>query len=440
MLQLQSGAASDEPAVPVGVRAPVLLGFATIFLFFGGFMGWAAVAPLDSASIAPGVVKVESDRKTVQHLEGGIVREINAREGDRVRAGEVLIRLDDTQPRASLDLLHVRMMAAIALDARLVAERDGRNIVTRPIRLRNGPDDATAREIIDAQIRIFDARRETMSDQIAILGQRIAQFAEEINGLNGQIGAEERQIALLDQEIKSMAELVAKGVAPRPPYLELQRRLAELEGMRSQNLARIAQVGQSIGETRLQIAGLRTARTDEVVQQLRDTQAEQFDLAERIRSAQDILRRTEIRAPIDGKIVALKVHTPGGVIGPGEPLLDLVPSDDRLVIDARVDPRDIDVVHAGLRALVRLTAFNQRNLPPLEGIVTSVSADRLTDERTGQAYYLVRVEPDEILVQAQGAIQPGMQAEVMIVTGARTALESFLNPISRSLNRAFRED
>ena len=440
MLQLQSGAASDEPAVPVGVRAPVLLGFATIFLFFGGFMGWAAVAPLDSASIAPGVVKVESDRKTVQHLEGGIVREINAREGDRVRAGEVLIRLDDTQPRASLDLLHVRMMAAIALDARLVAERNGRNIVTRPIRLRNGPDDATAREIIDAQIRIFDARRETMSDQIAILGQRIAQFAEEINGLNGQIGAEERQIALLDQEIKSMAELVAKGVAPRPPYLELQRRLAELEGMRSQNLARIAQVRQRIGETRLQIAGLRTARTDEVVQQLRDTQAEQFDLAERIRSAQDILRRTEIRAPIDGKIVALKVHTPGGVIGPGEPLLDLVPSDDRLVIDARVDPRDIDVVHAGLRALVRLTAFNQRNLPPLEGIVTSVSADRLSDERTGQAYYLVRVEPDEILVQAQGAIQPGMQAEVMIVTGARTALESFLNPISRSLNRAFRED
>lgn len=440
MLQLQSGAASDEPAVPVGVRAPVLLGFATIFLFFGGFMGWAAVAPLDSASIAPGVVKVESDRKTVQHLEGGIVREINAREGDRVRAGEVLIRLDDTQPRASLDLLHVRMMAAIALDARLVAERDGRQIVTRPIRLRNGADDATARQIIDAQIRIFDARRKTMSDQIAILGQRIAQFAEEINGLNGQIGAEERQIALLDQEIKSMAELVAKGVAPRPPYLELQRRLAELEGMRSQNLARIAQVRQSIGETRLQIAGLRTARIDEVVQQLRDTQAEQFDLAERIRSAQDILRRTEIRAPIDGKIVALKVHTPGGVIGPGEPLLDLVPSDDRLVIDARVDPRDIDVVHTGLRALVRLTAFNQRSLPPLEGIVTSVSADRLSDERTGQAYYLVRVEPDEILVQAQGAIQPGMQAEVMIVTGTRTALESFLNPIRRSLNRAFRED
>ena len=440
MLQLQSGAASDEPAVPVGVRTAVLLGFATIFLFFGGFMGWAAVAPLDSASIAPGVVKVETDRKTVQHLEGGIVREINVREGDHVRAGEVLIRLDDTQPRASLDLLHVRMMAAIALDARLVAERDGRHIVTRPIRLRNGADDATAGEIIDAQIRIFDARRKTMSNQIAILEQRIAQFAEEINGLNGQIGAEERQIALLDQEIKSMAELVAKGIAPRPPYLELQRRQAELEGMRSQNLARVAQVRQSIGETRLQIAGLRTARTDEVVQQLRDTQAEQFDLAERIRSARDILRRTEIRAPIDGKIVALKVHTPGGVIGPGEPLLDLVPSDDRLVIDARVDPRDIDVVHAGLRALVRLTAFNQRNLPPLEGIVTSVSADRLSDERTGQAYYLVRVEPDEILEQAHVAIQPGMQAEVMIVTGTRTALESFLNPISRSLNRAFRED
>lgn len=440
MLQLQSGVASDEPAVPIGVRAPVLLGFATIALFFGGFTGWAAMAPLDSASIAPGVVKVETDRKTVQHLEGGIVHEINVREGDHVRAGEVLIRLDDTQPRASLDLLHGRMMAAVALEARLVAERDGRQMMTRPIRLRDGTNDATAREIIDAQIRIFDARRKTMSDQIAILKQRIAQFAEEIIGLNGQIGAEERQIALLDEEIKSMAELVAKGVAPRPPYLELQRRLAELEGMRSQNLARIAQVRQSIGETRLQIAGLRTARTDEVVQQLRDTQAEQFDLTERIRSAQDILRRTEIRAPIDGKIVALKVHTPGGVIGPGEALLDLVPSDDRLVIDARIDPRDIDVVHTGLRALVRLTAFNQRNLPPLEGTVTSVSADRLSDERTGQAYYLVRIEPDEILEQAQSAIQPGMQAEVMIVTGARTALESFLDPISRSLNRAFRED
>ena len=431
-----------EPAGRIGLGWPVVAGLLIIALFFGALGSWAALAPLESAAIAPGVVIVDTKRKTVQHLEGGIVGEILVQEGDTVSAGQVIIRLDETQPRAMLELLKGRYRAASALQARLMAERDGRERIDFPDWLLAESDDPKVAEVIDGQVNIFVARRKALAGQVAIIEQRIAQFAEEIKGLKGQIVAEDTQLRLISDEISVVRDLLAKGLARRPRLLALQRREAEIEGSRSQNEALIARVKQNIAEARLHISELQTTLINEVVKELRDVQSEQFDLTERMRAAEDVLHRTEIRAPIAGTIVALQVHTPGGVIASGEPLLDIVPSEDRLVIEARVDPKDIDVVHPGLPAQIRLTAFPLRTTPMLDGRVAYVSADRLVDKRTGQPYYVARVLFDESQEEVLDdlVLYPGMPAEVMIVTGSGTALDYILKPITTSLNRALREN
>ena len=426
----------------VGLTLPVTTGLVIIALFFGAFGGWAALAPLESAAIAQGVVSVESNRKTVQHFEGGIIKEILVRDGDVVVADQLLIRLDDTQPRASLYLLLGRRNAAAALEARLIAERDRRGTVGFPDWLvALGEDDEVAKAL-EGERRIFEARRETMASQVAVLNQRIAEFGEEIKGLKGEIAAEEVQTILIFEEIAAVDALLKKGLERKPRLLALQRQVAEIDGSRSSNQAQIARVNQSIGEARLRITELATLLINEVVEQLREVQASLFDIEERINAARDVLSRTEIRATQAGAIVDLKVHTKGGVIAPGEALLHIVPGEDLLIIEAQIDPRDIDVVSWGMLARVRFTAFSQRNAVPMDGRVLSVSADSLINERTGEAYYLAHIKLDKDPAEVMEGVRlyPGMQAEVMIVTGARTALEYVMTPISHSINRALRED
>ena len=426
----------------MGIARPVSIGLAVVAAFFAGFGGWAAVATLESAAIAPDVVSVASNRKTVQHLEGGIVGEILVRDGDQVSAGQVLIRLDETQPRATLDLLRGRRRVAAALEARLLAERDGADGVRFPDWLLDRGGDPEVRAVLEGEMSIFAARARTLAGQVAVLGQRIAQFGEEIIGLEGQRAAEDTQMSLLAEEMAAVQVLLDKGLERKPRLLALQRRQAEIERSRSANRAAIARARQNIAEARLRIGELETGRINEVVEQLQATQGTLFDLSERINAAEDVLRRTEIRAARAGTIVNLRVHTAGGVIAPGAPLLDIVPSGDALIIEARIDPGDIDVVHLGLLARVRLTAYNQRSSVPLDGRVVAVSADNIIDERSGQAYYLARIKLDQdpSEVMAGVMLYPGMQAEVMIVTGARTALDYILTPFSRSMDRALRED
>lgn len=430
------------PADPLGAAPTIGVGLLVLFLFFGVFGSWAAFAPLDSAAVASGIVSVDTNRKTVQHLEGGIVGAILVRDGDVVEAGQVLIRLDETQARASYDLLYGRWTSAKALEARLLAERDSKDGITFPAELLDRGQDAEVAELISGQINIFEARISALAGQIAILEQRVAQYAEEIKGLEGEIASQDTQLGLIKQEIDDVTTLYEKGLALKPRLLALQRNFAEIEGERNKNRAQIARARQSIGETRLQMNDLKATQTNEVVQELRDVQTELFDLSERLSAARDVLSRTEIRAPLAGTIVGLKMHTTGGVIVPREPLLNIVPSGDSLLIEARVDPADIDIVKVGLPAQVRITAFSQRDTPPIDGKVIAVSADRLTDERTGQDYYLARVELTGDLQKAlKGApLHPGMQAEVMIVTGARTALDYLFKPITQSMNRALREE
>jgi len=426
----------------VGIRRQLVLGALVIFCFFGVFGGWAAFARLESAAIATGMVTVESKRKTVQHLEGGIVREIFVRDGDQVTVNQVLVRLDQTQVRATLELVLDRRRAAQALEARLVAERDGMDEIYFPHDLAKFAKHPKIAEMIEGQRKIFESRRQSRAGQEAILKKRIAQSQEEITGLQGQIRSEDTQISLIEREIVDVRSLYDKGLAKQARLLALERTKAEIEGSLHQNRALIARTKQSILELEAQIAELTTTSINEVVQELREVGQEKLELDERINAAKDVLQRTYVRAPITGAVVESQLNTIGGVIAPGEKLMDIVPGDEKLIVEARIDPGDIDIVHPGLDAQVRFTAFSQRNTVPVDGKVISVSADQLTDERTGASYYLASVElrGDQAEALNGADLYPGMQAEVMIVTGKQTPLEYLVKPITMSLNRAMREN
>ena len=425
---------------PVG--RPLLVAAIIILVFFGGFGAWAVLAPLDSAALAPGRVTVASNRKTVQHLEGGIVKELLVKEGDAVAGDQVLIKLDDTQARARLDLLYSRYDKLLATEARLETEQASAAEIVFPESLTSRRHQPQVAKILDAEKALFEARQRSTEGRIHIFHKRIDQLNKEISGLAAQVAAEDEQLVIIEDERASFEVLFKKGVVGKARLLRLKREAAKLKGERGDHLSQITQARQRIGETELEIIDLKNSMLNQVVSGLSDTQAELVDVSERLKAAEDILVRTDIRAPQAGVVMGLNVHTEAGVIAPGQRLLDIVPEDDTLVIEAQVTPNDIDVVYAGLPAQVRLTAFKQRNTPLLDGKLTRVSADSFTDERSGASYFLARITIDAAeLKKLDGReLYPGMGAEVMIKTGKRTTMDYILAPLTDSLRRAFRED
>ena len=421
---------------PMGVAWSMVLAVAVVVLFLGGFAAWAALAPLESAAIAPGTLGVSGERKTVQHLEGGIVARIAVSEGDTVAAGQTLLVLDVTQPRAVLAGLEVQYRSAAALQARLIAERDGLDAIAWPEWLLA----ADAEGVRATQERIFAARTASFDNEIAILEQRIAQIREQAAGYEGHIAAQDREIALLVEESRDVRPLVEKGHIPKPRLRALEREEAEVAGARARNRAQVARLAQAVGETRLRIVRLRNARMTEVTTELREVEARLADLNERLTAARDVLARTRVVAPVAGTVVGLGVFTRGAVIAPGQRLMDIVPAGDHLVVEARVAPTDIDSVAVGLPAQVRLTSFSLLTTPPLDGHVIRVSADAFSDERTGASWYEARIglDPGQPALEYLHLVS-GMPAEVMIVTGASTPLEYLLKPILTSIDRALRE-
>jgi HlyD family type I secretion membrane fusion protein len=341
-----------------------------------------------------------------------------------------------------LELLRSRYDKLLATEARLKAEQAGAAEIRFPKSLIARRDQPQVANILDAEEAFFEAKRRSLEGRIHIFHKRIAQLNKEISGLEAQIAAEENQLVLIEDERASFEILFKKGVVGKARLLELKREEAKLQGERGDHQSLIAQARQRIGETELQIIDLKNSQLNEVVSDLRDTQSELVDVSERLKAAEDILVRTNIRAPQAGVVMGLDVHTETGVIAPGQRLLDIVPEDDILVIEAQLAPNDIDVVHAGLPAQVRLTAFKQRDTPLLDGKLTRVSADSFTDERSGASYFLARITIDAAeLKKLEGReLYPGMGSEVMVKTGKRTAMDYILGPLTDSLRRAFRED
>jgi HlyD family secretion protein len=430
------------PLTPLpNIRRLVAAGSAIVAVFVLGACVWAALAPLESAAQAPGVVEVESSRKTVQHLEGGIIGAILVADGDKVVAGQPLIRLDDTKARTTLVALPAQLWDALAGEARLIAERDGAPAPVYPESLTARADEIDIALVLAGQNKIFQTRRSLQKSKTELIQQRIAQTNEEIIGYQAQEAADRQRIALINEEIKGLKQLVDKGLERKPRLLALQRDLAEIEGKRGDAIAQIARAHENIAESRVSILNQENDMQNEVAGSLRDTQKKIHEFQEQIRAAQDVLTRIEVRAPEDGIVTDLRVHTPGGVVTAGEPLLDLVPPTDRMIIQAQLRPEDINLVHAGLPALVRLTPYKQRRTPPLEGTVDYVSADRLIDKHTNLPYYAAKIRIDEEKLKQLVGVEmiPGMPAEVSIKTGESTVAMYALSPVLDSFRRAFRE-
>ncbi len=428
----------SEPSL----RRPVIAGLATITIAFGGFFGWMFFAPLDSAAVAPGSVIVDTHRKTIQHLEGGIVREVRVKDGDSVTAGQPLVVLDRTLADAALGQVQTQYWSALAKLARLRAEQ-GRTELAFPDELsaRAAADPATA-EVMRAEEALFRTRGDTHTAQLAIRRRQIEQKSEEAAALRAQLAATRQSLGFKQEELSGVQQLFAKGYERKPRLLALQADVANLKGRQGELTATIARVQQEAAAIELDVANFESSWLSDIGKDLQETQTNAAGLADKIRAATDVQGRTIITAPQDGKVVDLKVFTIGGVVTPGQPILDLVPSDDSLIVEARIIPLDIDVVRPGLPAHVRLTAFKAKKVPMVEGKVVQVAADKLTDPRTGEAYFTAQVRLDGAsMAELHGVeVTPGMPAEVFLVTGARKAVDYMLSPITDSMRRAFRED
>lgn len=436
----------DHPPAPptplARMRELVLAGTALIGIFVIGAGTWAAFAPLESAAIASGTVAPASHRKTVQHLEGGIIGEILVRDGDEVKAGQTLIQLDDTKARTTLAALTGQLWDARAREARLFAERDGAGTIDFPADLVAERSDPTMAAALSGQQKIFETRRSLLDSKSAAIRERISEVHEEIAGYQAELDALEKRGALLQEEIAGIEELVSKGLERRSRLLQLRRDLAEMEGRSGDMGAQIAKAKQTIAEAEVDIISLQNDRQKEVADDLRDTQKKLHELQEQAQAATDVLARTQVKSPENGIVTDLRVHTPGGVIAAGEALLDLVPDADRLVVEAEVRPEDIDRVHAGLSAQVRLLPYKQRRTPPLDATVIYVAADRVIDKRTNQPYFAAKLRVDEKELAALGdevKMVPGMPSQVMIQTGETTVAAYALSPIFDSFHRAFTE-
>ncbi|NRQ17289.1 Type I secretion system membrane fusion protein PrsE [Ensifer sesbaniae] len=433
--------ATDDTRLLPRLRPAVATGLVVILAFFGIFGGWAALAPLDSAAVTQGVVKVEGERKVIQHLEGGIVSQLKVADGEHVKSGQVLIKLDDTQAAAHLELLRNRVISRKASAARLRAERDGKDEIAFEQELLTSSSSPAA-EAVAVQNEVFRARRLALSNETGILHQRILQSENEIKGLEDMVAAQDQVMVSIEAEAADLEKLSKKGLATRERHLQLRRRQGELKGERATNIAAIARIRESMAEIEQQIMNLSTTRLNEAVAELSKVEAELFDLQQQLRAAEDVLARADIRAPVDGVVMGLQVHTAGGVVRPGEPLMSIVPVGQKLVVEAMVRPEDVDTIAIGQSAHVRISAFARYDMPPLEGRVELVSADRLTDDRTGAGYFtaIIVVDEQELGKLAGRKLLPGMTSEVMIRTGSRTMLAYIGEPLARTFRRAMREN
>jgi epimerase transport system membrane fusion protein len=431
--------AAKVPAAEISDAKPRRIGTIIVVLVFGVFGLWSVLAPLDSAALAQGVVAVKGHRKTVQHFEGGIVREILVRDGERVEAGQALLELDATQTRAELGIVMGQFYAVRALADRLAAERADAEKIAFSQEL--AVKDERAREAILNEESIFAARREERLGKERVLELRIEQLEAQVDGLEALVAAKRSVEALLDEEIADLTALLDEGYVDKQRLRELQRSRSSLLGDIADHESSLAAVRVRIGETQQEILQLQRSFVTEVADQIAEAQANLFEVMQRRLTLEDRNQRVVLRAPVSGIAFGMNTHTIGAVVKPGDTLLEIVPEDDELIIDAKLSPADIDRVEAGTQAEIRFSAF--KNTYTVNGTLTKVSADRLIDEQNGMPYYSaqVAIDRDELAQRfGEGELLPGMPAEVLIKTGERTLFQYLVTPASNMLARSMIED
>src|SRR5664280_1888459 len=423
------------------IRRYTIAGIVVVLILTCGVGVWAAATEISGALIAPGTIVVESNVKKVQHPTGGVVGQLLVRDGDRVKAGDLLVRLDDTIMRANLAIVTKALTELNARKARLEAERDGAETVKFPDDLMQQADVPEIAQVLMGERKLFELRRSARAGQKAQLQERINQSGEETAGLSAQKNAKEKEITLIEHELAGVRDLFNKNLVPMTRLTSLERDATRIDGERGQLIATIAQAKGKIAELRLQIIQIDQDLSSEVAKEMREIDAKIGEFVERKVSAMDQLKRTDIRSPQDGTVFQSTVHTVGGVMPAGEPIMLIVPEADKLTIEARVNPQDIDKVQLGQIAALRFSAFNVRTTPEIFGTVSRVSADTTTDQRTNQSYYTIRIAmpPEQVTRLGDVKLVPGMPVEAFVQTGDRTVISYLMKPLSDQINRAFRE-
>jgi HlyD family secretion protein len=422
------------------IRGPARGGLLLVVTFVIVLTVWGFGVPLAGGAMAPGLINPNQGKKTVQHLEDGIIAELRVHDGDVVKKGQPLLVLEDVQARAAHDALQQQQWSLLAKQARLTAEGEGLSQIVWPPELQS--PDPKIHAVIDAQQKVFETRRKELATKKGVLRQRIAQLSDQIKGIDMQVQSASTQLGLIDEELKGKKQLMLKGLLPKPEYLLLKRTKAEIEGRRGEYLAAIARSNQQIGETQIQIEAADAERATQIANDSDEVRQNLGNITEKLRSNEDILRRTVITAPISGTVINFKFKTVGGVVERGQPILQIVPTHDSLVIEARVTPLDVKAVHKGLRAEIRFPAYSSRSTPRVPGLVESVSPDRLLDEYTHQPYYLARVDVNrDVLKRIAPNVKliPGMPADVLIITGHHTMFHYLFQPFLDVFRNSFHE-
>lgn len=435
--------ASGRPVDPWrDIRRTIFAGVATAVVLFSTVGLWAATAPLAGAVIASGRIVVESNVRRIQHPSGGVVAEINVKDGDRVRAGDVLVRLDETHAKASLALIEIELRRLQIRQARLVAERDGKAVFTLPEELADRATDRAVMQAISSELSLFRTRRDAADGQRSQFRERIAQSRDEIKGLAAQIEAKRAQTILIRPELEGVQKLYDQNLVALSRLTALQREASRLSGEEGSLAAETARAKGRIAEIELQILQIDQDLRREVTTELRDIEGKIADLSERRIAAVDQLARTEMRAPQDGIVHQKTVHTIGGVIGPAEQIMLIVPETDGLIVEARVEPAMIDRLRVGQPVVLRFPAFDSATTPDLHGKLAQVAADLTTEQSTGASFYTARVSIDRPELDRLGGktLVPGMPVETFIQTGTRTALAYLAKPLEDQLARSFRYD
>ena len=423
------------------------LGAIVLGIFLSIFIIWGIFAPINSASIAPGQVVLDFNKKTIQHLEGGIIEKILVKEGQNVVTNQPLIYLRDIQSRSQNKMLKKQLITTLAIEERLISERDKTQPDFTDIQKQYQTDERQENEeiskIISTQQNLFQIRQNSFKSKTDILNKRIDQLSDEIKGITSQLQATDEELTLLRRQEKMSKRLVKNNNSPLNKLIEIQKQIAASKGKKGELEAAIAKAKQTISETELEIINLQNENLNEILAELQDVEVKVSDLTEQLVSAKDILKRTIIKSPTSGIVTDLKYHTIGAVISPASEIMYVVPKDDQLIVEARVNPNDIDNVQSGQKAKVQLTAFKAKKVPKLTGEVLSVSADILLDEVSGEQYFLARIkiDDDEInKLKAKITLYPGMPAQAFIINGSRSLFKYLFDPITEASYKAFRED